>query len=184
MTTPTCVEEIARDRRRGRAQALQRCLVQARRPSRQLRAMMRHNGDGAGRRHAEELLTSRIIRIHFRFPRCRELLRYGMKADGRSSTHRTLETHTVMAVERCGMARRRRRSVASYGSARTAIYKWLARPANPCRAARPSLRQRPTAAQPFTPRQNSRCFVESTQGPASTAGLGCGRDRWWRTDRT
>ena len=49
----------------------------------------------------------------------------GMKRDGRSFDHRTLETIRLMAVERVRDGERPSSVVASFGFNRTTIYKWL-----------------------------------------------------------
>jgi len=55
----------------------------------------------------------------------RTSVEFGMKRDGRSFDHQTLEAIRLMAVERVGEGESPAEVIASYGFNRTTIYKWI-----------------------------------------------------------
>jgi len=82
-----------------------------------------------------------------------------MKRDGRRLDHATLETIRVMAVERVREGEAPSAVIASYGFARTTIYRWLAAAVRPGVGLR-ALRSRPAPGRPrrLTPRQEQQVF--------------------------
>src|SRR6478752_9585223 len=77
-----------------------------------------------------------------------------MQRDGRGFDHRTLEAIRLMAVERVLDGERPSSVIASFGSNRTTIYRWLEVASKPG-AGLSALRSRPATGRPrsLTPRQ-------------------------------
>jgi transposase len=84
---------------------------------------------------------------------------HGMKRDGRSFDHRTLEAIRKMAVERVRDGGRPSTVIASYGFNRTTIYKWLTTASQPGKGLK-ALRSRPASGRPrsLTPCQEQQVF--------------------------
>jgi transposase len=87
------------------------------------------------------------------------VLASGMKRDGRSFDHRTLEAIRLMAVERVGSGEPASAVIASYGFNRTTIYKWIKAASLPG-AGPEALQARPVTGRPrsLTPRQEQQVF--------------------------
>src|SRR5450631_332611 len=105
------------------------------------------------------LLTSREVRRHFDSAGAPYVLASGMKRDGRSFDHRTLEAIRLMAVERVGSGEPASAVIASYGFNRTTIYKWIKAASLPG-AGLKALQARPVTGRPrsLTPRQEQQVF--------------------------
>jgi len=105
------------------------------------------------------LLTSREVRRHFDRAGAPSMLASGMKRDGRSFDHRTLEAIRLMAVERVGSGEPASAVIASYGFNRTTIYKWIKAASLPG-AGSEALQARPVTGRPrsLTPRQEQQVF--------------------------
>ena len=105
-----------------------------------------------------------------------------MKRDGRSFDHATLEAIRLMAVERVREGEAPAAVIASYGFARTTIYKWLKAAAQPGLGLK-ALRSRKASGCPrrLTPRQERQVFRwVNAHDPRETAWRrGCGPARWW-----
>jgi transposase len=82
-----------------------------------------------------------------------------MKRDGRSFDHGTLEVIRLMAIERVQEGEAPSAVIASYGFARTTIYKWLKAAAKPGVGLK-ALRSRKASGRPrsLTPRQEQQVF--------------------------
>ena len=82
-----------------------------------------------------------------------------MKRDGRSFDHATLEAIRLMAIERVREGEAPAAVIASYGFARTTIYKWLKAAARPGLGLK-ALRSRKASGGPrrLTPRQERQVF--------------------------
>jgi transposase len=82
-----------------------------------------------------------------------------MKRDGRSFDHQTLEAIRLMAIERVREGEAPSAVVASYGFARTTIYKWINAAAKPGLGVK-ALRARRASGRPrrLTPRQERQVF--------------------------
>ena len=83
----------------------------------------------------------------------------GMKRDGRTLDHKTLETIRRMAVERVREGEPAAKVIEAYGFNRTTIYKWLKAAMQPGLGIR-ALRSTPATGRPrtLTPRQESQVF--------------------------
>ena len=83
-----------------------------------------------------------------------------MKRDGRAFDHRTLETIRLMAIERVRDGERPSVVIASYGFARTVIYKWMRAASQPGVGLR-ALRSTPATGRPrsLTARQEGRVYA-------------------------
>lgn len=87
------------------------------------------------------------------------MIQDGMKRDGRTLDHATLETIRLMAVERVREGEAPSTVIASYGFSRTAIYKWLAAAAKPGAGVRALLARKATGRpRSLTPRQEQQVF--------------------------
>src|SRR6476620_7281464 len=82
-----------------------------------------------------------------------------MKRDGRSFDHQTLEAIRLMAIERVREGEAPSAVIASYGFARTTIYKWIKAAAKPGIGVK-ALRARRASGRPrrLTPRQEQQVF--------------------------
>src|SRR3954464_6845573 len=82
-----------------------------------------------------------------------------MKRDGRSFDHQTLEAIRLMAIERVREGEAPSAVIASYGFARTTIYKWIKAAAKPGLGLK-ALRSRRASGRPrrLTPRQEQQVF--------------------------
>jgi transposase len=87
------------------------------------------------------------------------MIQGGMKRDGRTLDHGTLEAIRLMAVERVREGEAPSVVIASYGFSRTSIYKWLTAAARPG-VGLGALRARPAPGRPrsLTPRQEQQVF--------------------------
>jgi len=87
------------------------------------------------------------------------MIQGGMKRDGRTLDHGTLETIRLMAVERVRDGEAPSTVIAAYGFSRTTIYRWLKATAKPGVGLR-ALRARRASGRPrsLTPRQEGQVF--------------------------
>lgn len=87
------------------------------------------------------------------------LIESGMKRDGRTFDHQTLEAIRLMAVERVRDGERASDVIAAYGFNRTTIYKWLSAARRPGAGVK-ALRSTPGTGRPrsLTPAQEKRVF--------------------------
>jgi len=109
---------------------------------------------------------------------------YGMKSDGRSFDHRTLEAIRLMAIERVRSGERPPGVIASYGFSRTTIYKWITAASRPGIGLK-ALLAKPSAGRPrsLTPGQEQQVFRWVNGKDPRQYGLasGCGHDALWGT---
>src|SRR5258708_1050574 len=105
------------------------------------------------------LLTSRKVRRQFPCTSPNGFVSGGMKRDGRSFDHRTLEAIRLMAVERVRDGEPASSVIASYGFSRTTIYKWVAAAATPGVGLKALLSRRATGRpRTLSPRQEQQGF--------------------------